>query len=217
MFDELCHFTESQFWYLFSRNRSDCGVKPQTLGCCNPDPKSWVKKFIAWFLDPETGLPIQERCGKLRWFWREKGDLVWANSKSELERKYKADHPEDKKLRKFSPKSMTFIAGLLERDNKIFMEKNPDYLGNLLAQDPVLRAQLHDGNWNVDYIAGSMFKRAWFNVTDALPAGLFSFVRFWDLAASEPTPQNPDPDCTDSVKLGRLPDGRRGDRAPASA
>ena len=28
MFDELVHFTESQFFYMFSRNRSTCGVRP---------------------------------------------------------------------------------------------------------------------------------------------------------------------------------------------
>jgi hypothetical protein len=28
MFDELTHFTEQQFWYLTSRNRSVCGVNP---------------------------------------------------------------------------------------------------------------------------------------------------------------------------------------------
>lgn len=27
-FDELTHFTEGQFWYMVSRNRSTCGVQP---------------------------------------------------------------------------------------------------------------------------------------------------------------------------------------------
>src|SRR5690606_20572067 len=27
-FDELTHFTERQFWYMLSRNRSTCGVRP---------------------------------------------------------------------------------------------------------------------------------------------------------------------------------------------
>ena len=38
IFDELTHFTEEQFWYLQSRNRSMCGIRPYTLGTCNPDP-----------------------------------------------------------------------------------------------------------------------------------------------------------------------------------
>ena len=28
IFDELTHFTKKQFWYMFSRNRSTCGVRP---------------------------------------------------------------------------------------------------------------------------------------------------------------------------------------------
>ena len=42
MFDELVHFTESQFFYMFSRNRSTCGVRPYIRATCNPDGESWV-------------------------------------------------------------------------------------------------------------------------------------------------------------------------------
>ena len=41
-FDELTHFTETQFWYMLSRNRSMCGVKPYIRATCNPDADSWV-------------------------------------------------------------------------------------------------------------------------------------------------------------------------------
>ncbi|NBW16849.1 MAG: terminase, partial [Caulobacteraceae bacterium] len=45
-FDELTHFTESMFFYLLSRNRSACSVKPYVRATCNPDPESWVYKLI---------------------------------------------------------------------------------------------------------------------------------------------------------------------------
>ena len=45
-FDELTHFSEKTFFYMFSRNRSLCGVRPYTRASCNPDPDSWVAKFI---------------------------------------------------------------------------------------------------------------------------------------------------------------------------
>ena len=34
-FDELTHFTESQFFYLLSRNRSACGIRPYVRATCN--------------------------------------------------------------------------------------------------------------------------------------------------------------------------------------
>ncbi len=47
-FDELTHFTEKQFYYLLSRNRSVSGVKPYVRATCNPDADSWVAKLIDW-------------------------------------------------------------------------------------------------------------------------------------------------------------------------
>ena len=63
-FDELTHFTESQFWYMFSRNRSTCGVRPYIRCSTNPDPDSFVRKLIAWWIDEATGLAIPERDRK---------------------------------------------------------------------------------------------------------------------------------------------------------
>ena len=37
IFDQLEEFLESQFFYMLSRNRSTCGVKPYVLAACNPD------------------------------------------------------------------------------------------------------------------------------------------------------------------------------------
>ncbi len=62
-FDELTHFSKHQFFYMVSRNRSTCGVRPYIRATCNPDADSWVADFLAWWIDPETGLPIPERAG----------------------------------------------------------------------------------------------------------------------------------------------------------
>jgi hypothetical protein len=67
-FDELTHFTERQFFYMLSRNRSTCGVKPYIRATTNPDADSWVAEFISWWIDQETGLPIMERAGKASLF-----------------------------------------------------------------------------------------------------------------------------------------------------
>lgn len=68
IYDELCHFSKTQFFYLLSRNRSTCGVKPYIRASCNPDPDSWVASFIEWWIDWDTGFPIPERGGQLRYF-----------------------------------------------------------------------------------------------------------------------------------------------------
>lgn len=44
-------------------------------------------------------------------------------------------------------------------------------------------------------------------MVDAIPAGTV-FGRGWDLAATVPTAENPDPDATSGTKIGRMPDGR---------
>ena len=38
--DELTHFSEGQFFYLVTRNRSTSGVRPYIRAACNPDSDS---------------------------------------------------------------------------------------------------------------------------------------------------------------------------------
>lgn len=197
-FDELTHFSENQFFYMLSRNRSTSGVKPKIRATCNPDPDSFVRKLIDWWIG-EDGLPIKERSGKLRWFIRLNEYLVWADSKEELHQTY-GNNPE------IQPKSLTFISAKLE-DNKILMEKDPAYLGNLLAMGRVDRMRLREGNWNVRATAGMMFRREWFPMVDAVPGGWIQAVRFWDRAATKPNESNKDPDWTRGLKMYKYPDG----------
>jgi hypothetical protein len=68
-FDELTHFSAHQFFYMVSRNRSTCGVRPYIRATCNPDAESWVADFLSWWIDPESGLPIPERAGRIAGRW----------------------------------------------------------------------------------------------------------------------------------------------------
>lgn len=189
-FDELTHFTKSQFFYLLSRNRSMCGVKPYVRASTNPDADSWVAEFIAWWISPETGLPIPERSGVVRWFVRINDSIQWGDSVEEIRERFGQDQ---------EPKSVTFIAAKLS-DNKALMAADPGYSANLKAQSAVERARLEDGNWKIRPAAGLYFRRQWVEVVDAVPAGL-DIVRYWDLAATEKTDMN-DPDWTVGIKLG---------------
>lgn len=198
--DELTHFSMYQFFYMLSRNRSAiAGVRAKIRAGCNPDPDSWVRKFIDWWIGAD-GFPIKERCGQLRWFIRMNDEFIWADTAEEILEKYgRGDE--------IQPKSLTFIPSKLQ-DNKILMQKDPGYLANLLAQDRITRARLLEGNWNIRATAGSLFKREWFRVVDAVPAGWIQAVRFWDRAATKPYEGNPDPDWTRGLKLYKYPNGR---------
>lgn len=191
-FDEITHFTEKQFFYLLSRLRSTSGVPGYVRATCNPDAESWVRKFIDWWIDSKTGLPIQERSGILRWFIRKDDKIEWGNSRETF--------PPDA-----NPKSVTFIPSKLE-DNKILMDIDPAYRSNLDALPRVERMQLRDGNWNVRPQAGMYFQRGWFKMADIAPVG-GQTIRYWDRAATEKTDAN-NPDYTVGLKLRRGPDGR---------
>lgn len=191
-FDELTHFSRSQFFYMLSRNRSASGVPGYIRATTNPDADSWVKKFIQWWIDPINGLAIPERSGVLRYFVRDGDEIIWGDSVKELKQKF----PES------LPKSVTFISAKLE-DNQILMKKDPSYLANLLALSNVERKRLRDGNWNVRPTAGTVYKRHWFQIVDAAPAEYESEIRYWDRAATEPHEKNPDPAYTAGLKLRR--------------
>ncbi|MFN3987591.1 MAG: phage terminase large subunit [Rhodocyclaceae bacterium] len=194
-FDELTHFTAGQFWYLLSRNRSNSGVAPYIRATTNPDPDSFVAELIGWWIDQETGYAIPERSGVVRWFVRYRNELVWADSPEELRDQY----PD------LEPKSLTFIASSY-RDNQIGLAKDPKYISNLDALPQVEREQLKNGNWKIRPAAGDYFKAEWFPVVERAPNGC-RWVRYWDRAATEPSSQNPDPDYTVGVKLGKDGEG----------
>lgn len=77
-----------------------------------------------------------------------------------------------------------------------------EYRKTLSELDPVTRAQLEDGNWDIS-AKGEMFQRDWFKIVDQAPQ-CTRYVRFWDKAATEPTQKNPDPDYTVGLLLGEL-------------
>lgn len=198
-FDELTHFTEKQFTYMLSRNRSMSGVPGRIRGTCNPDVNSWVRAWVDYWIDSD-GFPIPERAGKLRYFIRVDDKMIWADSRKEIYDQY-GRGPE------ILPKSFTFIPSLVD-DNKILMERDPGYVSNLLALNRVDRERLRKGNWNVRASAGMLFKQEWFPVIDAIPGGWRRAVRFWDRAATKPSEENPDPDWTRGLLMLSYPNSR---------
>lgn len=197
--DQLELHSEKQFFYMLSRNRSVSGIRPYVRATVNPDADSWLAKFLEWWIDQDTGYPIKERGGLIRWFVRADELIVWADTKEELLAKFDND-PE------LSPKSLTFIPSSVY-DNKILLKHDPAYLANLKALPLVERERLLYGNWKIKPAAGKVFNRGWFEIVNAIPAGPGGIeVRFWDFAATEEQKAGDDPDYTASTKI-RLVNG----------
>jgi predicted phage terminase large subunit-like protein len=209
-FDELTHFSESQFFYVaLSRGRSMSGIKPYVRATTNPDASSWVKKFLAPWIDRTS--PIKAKSGEVMYMVREGGQVTWYRSREDL--------PEEHK----DAVSVTFVSASVY-DNEIMLKENPGYLARLRALPPVERARLLDGDWDVVPSAGKVFNKTWAKLTDDLPArpqleiirsygtrqeveyvenpnAPFRMVRFWDFAGTEKEISSRDPDYTVGVKM----------------
>lgn len=196
-FDQLEDFLESQFWYLLSRNRSLCGVRPYVRATCNPVPPDdptggWLHKLIGWWIG-EDGFPLLDRAGRLRWFVREGDDLMWADSAEELAEAFPGR----------VARSLSFVPMRLE-DNPTLMRLDPGYQANLETLPYVERMRLRHGNWLVRAVAGTLFKREWFGVVDQPPQSANAMrCRFWDCASTAGGG-----DWTAGVKVAKHPDGR---------
>ena len=158
-FDELTHFSEKQFTYMLSRNRSTCGVRPYVRATCNPDSDSWVARFISWWIDQDTGYAIPERSGLLRYFIRIDGEIHWADTPDELAAEFRVS-PE-------LCKSATFISSSIF-DNKVLLKADPGYLASLNALSLVEKERLLRGNWKIRPAAGLYFKRDMFRIVHDL-------------------------------------------------
>jgi predicted phage terminase large subunit-like protein len=170
-FDEITHFTESQFWYLLSRARAASpGIRPMVRATCNPDPDSFVAELLydRW-IDRASGLPIEAEAGRRWHFGRDGERLAWSRRASDLSAT--------------APRSFTFIPSTLD-DNPILAANDPAYRANLEALPYVERMRLLHGNWSVRPTAGMVFSRAWLEVVRAVPDSLLD-VRYWDKAGTE--------------------------------
>lgn len=88
-------------------------------------------------------------------------------------------------------------------DDNPYIDKE-SYEKNLEKLDPVTRARLRDGVWDI-VRKGNMFKRDWFEFVDTLPAHRRK-IRFWDMASTDPNEKkkgkkSTDPDYTAGVLL----------------
>lgn len=217
LFDQLEQFTANQFFGITERLRSMSGVTPYVRAGCNPDPDCFLHNdgrgtgtgLISWWID-QDGWAIPERSGVIRWFMRINENLMWGDSKEDLraniDKTFKAQGAAPIEDRAFHPFSLTFIMATVY-DNKPLLDKDPSYLA-VLHNLPFVRRMRKlgegdkGGNWNIRETAGNVFRREWFQDCGSLPnvgsqgdgEDEVRGCRFWDTAATAPSPTNPDPD-----------------------
>jgi len=179
IFDQVEDFTRDQFFYMLSRNRTGCGIRPYVRGAYNPVPVDdpvggWLHEFVSWYLDDNLEYPDESKAGVLRWFVNINNTLHWFDSREVAVSAY--PH--------IPPKSFTFIPSSIY-DNAILLEQDPDYLANLYAQDQVDMERLLKANHKIRPEAGTIFKRSWFEIVDSVPPAPVRDLRFRDYAATE--------------------------------
>jgi len=193
--DEGQQFEEAMVVYLMSRMRNPkCPeVSPHMKITCNPDYNSFLRTWIEWYLDTETGIPIPERSGVLRWFVTQDGKKIFADSKEELLERYGKD---------CFPLSLRFISANVY-DNPVLMEKNPEYVAMLESLGRVEKARLLHGSWYARAESSGYFKGDWVEEVALCPLTSIQRVRAWDISGTLPSDTNPNPDWTAGVLMSK--------------
>ena len=163
--DEITQIEYEKFKILTQTNRNGYGIRNRIIGTCNPDPLSWVRQFIDWWIGPD-GYPIPERDGVVRYCFMG-GDtpeqVIWGDTRIEvyLQCKDIIDRLKSDKD-KLPPeymyvKSVTFVRAELD-DNRALLDSSPEYKANLAQQseEKVERDLL--GNWNFMSTGDDMVK-----------------------------------------------------------
>lgn len=203
LIDEGQQFEEAMVIYLSSRMRNPkCPIKPHMKITCNPDYGSFLRHWLEWWLDPDTGIPIPERDGVTRWFIRIDGKMVWGDSKADVIARYgKADLPADHK-KQVKPMSFKFISANVY-DNPILCEAQPEYVGWLEGLGRVEKARLLHGSWLAREEGAGYFKSEWVEMLPLIPAKSMRKVRAWDISGTMPSDTNPNPDWTAGVRMSK--------------
>jgi predicted phage terminase large subunit-like protein len=194
-FDELTQFTEKQFRFLFSRMR-----KPKP-------PEQWPADVWAKLGPRQQDLVTQLSQVPIRM-------RVASNPGGpghEWVKQYFGIYSPEEDL---DPRRLCERPEWVAEHNRVFLpakvRDNPglnidQYIKQLNYLDPTTLAQYLNGDWDAKE-PGEFFRRDWFPIVDVSP-DITRSVRYWDLAATEPSQRNSDPDWTVGLKMGLKSDG----------
>ena len=182
-FDELTQFTETQYTYLFSRCR-----RPRLPDDADEATLDRVRLLAE--------VPLRVRAasnpGGPGHEWVRQRFGIYRGEDDAPDAPLMCHRPD-------WPMSPIFIPAKLDDNPHLDADS---YRGNLDELDHHTRRQLLDGDWD-SKPPGDLFRREWFDVVDELPDEPITWVRFWDMASTEPSERNQDPDWTVGLKLGR--------------
>lgn len=166
--DEITHMEYKKFKYLITCNRNAYGIPNRFWGTCNPDPDSWLRKFIDWWID-EDGYPIKERDGVIRYcfmegdsvdtiYWGDTPHEVYLQCKGIIDKLWNEEYERlgYNKERMFV-KSVTYVRATVAENIKL-ISSDPSYVANLAQQGEEQRMRDLEGNWNFKAMGDDMIK-----------------------------------------------------------
>ena len=214
MVDEGTQVNEEDILWMMTRLRGKAKMTKNIWITCNPDPDSYLRKWIDWYLypkeHPHAGRPDPSKNGVERWYLMINNELVWGFSHKELFDQYHERMGKNSSGKwNCNPKSFRFIGATCE-DNPIMLALNPDYVGTLLARSPVEVERQYYGNWDVRPEESGYFKRSWLQKLNPMNPEDMEYrkhvvkrVRCYDLAGSIPSEAYPNPDWTAGVLIAK--------------
>lgn len=196
IFDEATDFTESQVQYLLSRMRNAyVDYSPQMFLMTNPDYNSFLRFWIQDYYLDQRGIPIDERAGHKRYYFRQGSTMLWYDTKEQAE----AVHGTGVDT---GVGSFTFI-GANCLDNPPLLKADPGYVGRLKSLERVEMERLFLGSWYARLESSGLFKREWCKEVPFMNSQAVKRVRSWDFAFSLPSEQYPNPDWTRGVLISK--------------
>lgn len=166
--DEGTQCPYKKFKYLLTNNRNAAHIRNRFWITCNPDPESWVRKFIDWWVTDE-GYIDPERNGVIRYcfmdgdtpdsiYWGDTREEVYEQCKGIIDSLWKDSYEElgYTKLEMFI-KSATFIRADVSENIKL-ISTDVSYLANLAQQDEEQRMRDLEANWNWKASGDDMIK-----------------------------------------------------------
>ena len=197
IFDEATDFTEEMIVYLLSRMRNaNSKVRPQMFLMTNPEYNSFLREWIQdFYLDEQTGIPKEDKSGKMRYFFRAGNKMLWYNALEEAEAVHGSGPSSGISSFTFFP--FTCL------DNPPLLEAQPDYLSRLKSLPRVEMEKLLLGSWFARVEASQMWKREWISLVDYPNGRATKRVRSYDVAFSRPSEQYANPDWTRGVLMSK--------------
>ena len=198
-FDEASDFTESMVTYLMSRMRNaKVSYKPVLLMATNPDYDSFLREWLEDYYLDDTGIPLEETAGDIRYFVMQGDKTIFYNTLEEAQAIHGSG--EDAGLTSF-----TFIPATC-MDNPPLLKADPSYPTRLKNQPRVEMERLLLGSWYARALASGFWKSEWCEVLPLPDGRAVKRIRAYDLASSLPSDTNRNPDWTVGVLMSKNKD-----------